>query len=272
MPLVDYKRNPRPESSQPYHELYDDEEEQPTSSKDGRTDGRQDDQLRPIYLRLGTTLHAQGSCYLELGATKVTAAVYGPREVARRSEFSTTGQLSCELKFAPFSCRSRRGYIPDNQERELSQTLHTAVEPAVCLHEFPKSNVDVFVYVLEDNGGALAAAITAVSAALADASVPMYDLVAATALRHTGGSDMLDPDSSDLRREPATPEDDHGDVTVGYMPQQQQVTCLYSEGVFSAAALDSAVRTLTTACQQVNGVVRERLVRKARRHVQNGDT
>ena len=84
-------------------------------------------------MRLGTTLHAQGSCYLELGATKVTAAVYGPREVARRSEFSTTGQLSCELKFAPFACRRRRGYIPDDQERELSQTLRTAVEPAVCL-------------------------------------------------------------------------------------------------------------------------------------------
>ena len=88
---------------------------------------------RPTDLRLGTTLHAQGSCYLELGSTKVAAAVYGPREVARRSEFSTTGQLSCELKFAPFSCRRRRGYIPDDQERELSQTLRTALEPAVCL-------------------------------------------------------------------------------------------------------------------------------------------
>ena len=63
----------------------------------------------------------------------MTAAVYGPREVARRSEFSTSGQLSCELKFAPFSGRRRRGYLPDDQERELSQTLRTAVEPAVCL-------------------------------------------------------------------------------------------------------------------------------------------
>ena len=49
-------------------------------------------------------------------------------------------------------------------------------------HEFPKSSVDVFVHVLEDDGGALAAAITAASAALADASVPMYDLVTAAAL------------------------------------------------------------------------------------------
>ena len=49
-------------------------------------------------------------------------------------------------------------------------------------HEFPKSNVDVFVHVLQDDGGALAAAITAAGAALADASVPMYDLVTAAAL------------------------------------------------------------------------------------------
>ena len=49
-------------------------------------------------------------------------------------------------------------------------------------HEFPKSSVDVFVHVLQDDGGALAAAVTAASAALADASVPMYDLVTAAAL------------------------------------------------------------------------------------------
>ncbi|XP_037085484.1 exosome complex component MTR3-like [Pollicipes pollicipes] len=269
---VDSKRNPRPESSQPYSEFCDPEEEPSPGAGGVRLNGRKDDELRPIYLRLGTTLHAQGSCYLEMGATKVTAAVYGPREVARRSEFSTTGQLSCELKFAPFSCRRRRGYIPDNQERELSQTLRTAVEPAVCLHEFPKSNVDVFVYVLQDDGGALAAAVVAVSAALADASVPMYDLVAAAALRHTAGRDLLDPDSGELApRTAAEPSAEHGDVTVGYMPQLQQVTCLYSEGVMSVDALDKSVGALTAACQRVYGVIRERLLRKAR-HVVNGNT
>ncbi|XP_043206488.1 exosome complex component MTR3-like isoform X2 [Amphibalanus amphitrite] len=223
-------------------------------------------------VRLGTTLHAQGSCYLELGATKVSAAVYGPREVARRSEFSTSGQLSCELRFAPFAGRRRRGHLPDDQQRELSQTLRTAVEPAVCLHEFPKSSVDVFVHVLQDDGGALAAAITAAGAALADANVPMYDLVTAAALRHSGGADLMDPDGGDPAP-PADPEPDGGQfshVTVGYLTQLQQVSCLYSEGLVSAAALNSSVRSLVTACQQLYVVVREKLLKKAGRPTANG--
>jgi len=49
----------------------------------------------------------------------------------------------------------------------------------VRLEAFPKSEVDVFVIVLQDAGAALAAAITAASLALADAAVEMYDLVTA---------------------------------------------------------------------------------------------
>lgn len=47
------------------------------------------------------------------------------------------------------------------------------------LDAFPKAAVDVYVCILEADGGELAAAITAGAAALADAGIPMRDLVAA---------------------------------------------------------------------------------------------
>lgn len=49
-------------------------------------------------------------------------------------------------------------------------------------HEFPNFQVDVYVLVLQNDGSALAAAINCAGLALADASVPMYDLVSAASL------------------------------------------------------------------------------------------
>ena len=58
---------------------------------------------------------------------------YGPREVIKKEEFSMKGQLSCEFKFATFSCRERRGYQQDGEEKDFSVQLLEALEPAVCL-------------------------------------------------------------------------------------------------------------------------------------------
>ena len=46
--------------------------------------------------------------------------VYGPREVQKKSDFSLNGQLFCEFKFAPFSCKKKRGHQQDNEELEIS--------------------------------------------------------------------------------------------------------------------------------------------------------
>lgn len=56
---------------------------------------------------------------------------YGPREVTKKEEFSMKGQLTCEFKFATFSCRVRRQYQQDNEERDYSCQLQDALEPAV---------------------------------------------------------------------------------------------------------------------------------------------
>ena len=58
---------------------------------------------------------------------------YGPREVARREDFSMKGQIACEVKFAPFSCRVRRQHVQDMQEKDFSTQLLEALEPAVRL-------------------------------------------------------------------------------------------------------------------------------------------
>ncbi|KAJ8321833.1 hypothetical protein KUTeg_000304 [Tegillarca granosa] len=65
--------------------------------KDGngnRQDKRSADEIRPVFLKAGVISQARGSAYLEQNETKVICAVYGPRELVKREEFSMKGQLT----------------------------------------------------------------------------------------------------------------------------------------------------------------------------------
>lgn len=64
-------------------------------------------------------------------------------------------------------------------ERTLAAAVQQALSASVQLHRFPKSVVDVYIFVLEAGGGEVATAINAASVALADAGIELYDLVAA---------------------------------------------------------------------------------------------
>ncbi|GAB6028428.1 Exosome complex component MTR3 [Chamberlinius hualienensis] len=145
---------------------------------EGRCDGRQPHDIRPFFLKVGVVSQAKGSSYIEMGKTKVLCSVYGPREITKKKEgFSIKGKIHCEFKYAPFSCVIRRQFQQDQEEKELSQVMNQALEPVICSHTFPKARVDVFIQVLQNDGGALAVAITAAGAALADAGIPMFDLI-----------------------------------------------------------------------------------------------
>jgi len=84
-------------------------------------------------LKTGVVSQAKGSAYVELNNTKVICSVYGPREVPKKSDFSLNGQLFCEFKFAPFSCKKKRGHQQDNEELEISRLLRESLSAAVCL-------------------------------------------------------------------------------------------------------------------------------------------
>ena len=85
-------------------------------------------------LKAGLVTKARGSAYMECGQTKIIAAVYGPREIPRRSDFSMKGLLSCTFERTAFAKRTRKGYGPSNQEeQELSAMIGQALEATVCM-------------------------------------------------------------------------------------------------------------------------------------------
>lgn len=225
------------------------------SSDETRKDGRKLNEQRRIYVKTGVVSQAKGSAYIEQSNTKVVCSVFDPREIPRKSGYSVNGELYCEFKFAPFSCIQWRSHQPDAFEKECSLILRRSLEPAVCRHEFPNFQVDVYALVLENDGSALAAAITCAALALADASVPMYDLVVAATLGVHGDKKFMDPTVEEESLCNILPPDgrsrNHGIITAAFSPAHQQMSEFAQSGAMDIDCATSSIQLLREACESI---------------------
>jgi len=233
-----------------------------------RVDGRGPADLRPIHIEVDVLANADGSAYVEQGNTKVLAAVYGPKEVhPRHLSLPDRAILRCRYHMAPFSVEQRKSPAPSRREIELSKVIREALEPALFLERYPRTAIDVFVEVLQADGGTRCASITAASLALADAGIPMRDLVAAVAAGKVDGILVLD--LSDV-------EDKHGeaDVPFAMMPGLNRVTLFQMDGVLSPDELKECVKLAMDGCRRIYALqkeaLRERFVR-IRREIEAGE-
>ncbi len=218
-----------------------------------RVDGRKPNELRSIMIKAGVIENADGSAYIEQGRNKILVGVYGPREVhPRHLTQLDRALLRCRYHMAPFSVDERKSPAPSRREQELSKVITWAIEPSVFTDRFPRTSLDVFIEVLEANGGTRCAAITAASVALADAGIPMRDLVAACAAGKVGGQLVLD--LMDV-------EDKMGDadLPVALLPSLNVITLLQMDGELSADEFEKALNLAINGCQQIHMIQREAL-------------
>ncbi|XP_072029667.1 exosome complex component MTR3-like [Amphiura filiformis] len=274
---TDSKRVPGPTETQPpflYQKKNEKAETILVNSDGNRHDGRKPAEMRPIFLKAGVISQARGSAYIEQHNTKVICAVYGPHEYQRREGFSMKGKLRCEVKFATFSCRQRGSHQTDTREKEAALVIQQALEPAVCLHKFPKSQLDIFVTVLQNDGSALGAALTCASAAVADAGIEMYDLVIGCQMRQAGETMLLDPTVQEEyhSRLVKNAESNHGAVTVALLPSIDQVSALVQKGNLESDIALQVLKTCTEACQRIYPVVQQCLTKAVQSREKTMDT
>ncbi|RJS84500.1 exosome complex exonuclease Rrp41 [Candidatus Bathyarchaeota archaeon] len=210
-----------------------------------RVDGRSWNELRPIKIEVGVLNNADGSAYIEQGRNKILAAVYGPREVhPRHLTLPDRALLRCRYHMAPFSVEERKSPAPSRREIELSKVIREALEPAIFLEQFPRTAIDLFIEILQADGGTRCAGITVASLALADAGIPMRDLVVACAAGKVDGTLVLD--LNDI-------EDKEGeaDVPVAYMPNLDAVTLLQMDGILTPEEFEQAINLAISGCKQI---------------------
>ncbi|KAJ3068295.1 Exosome complex component MTR3 [Podochytrium sp. JEL0797] len=160
----------------------------------GRRDGRSREEARGLFAQTGLVGVANGSAYLECGGVKLVCAVYGPKPVtsSQKSQDHYDGaRIACDVRLAPFAGAKRKPFSKDPNEDALSSRLATALLPSLLLAHLPKSQIDIYIHVLQQAAPSrevpnafatslsllLAPCITCASLALADAGIEMMDSV-----------------------------------------------------------------------------------------------
>ena len=221
-----------------------------------RIDGRKLDELRPLSIRAGALHQADGSAFVEWGANKVMAAVYGPREVhPRHLQQNDKAVIQCRYNMAAFSVDERKRPGLDRRSQEISKVIAEAFESIVFAEEFPRTSIDIYIEVLQANAGTRCAGLVAASVALADAGIPMVDLLPAVAVGKVAGAVALD-----LKKE----EDNFGeaDLPMALVPQSGRLVLLQMEGHMTeeelAQALDLGVRGCRDIYEKMKQALRDR--------------
>ena len=158
-----------------------------------RLDGRDKNELRPIKIDIGVVENADGSAYIEWGNNKILAAVYGPREVhPHHLSKPDRGVLRVFYRMATYSVFERKRPAPGRREKEISMIISDCIEPVLFLELYPGSAFEVFIEVMDADGGTRCASTTVAALALADAGVPMKSLVTALAVGKIDGELVID--------------------------------------------------------------------------------
>ena len=198
--------------------------------------------------KAGVIPNADGSAYFKIGKTTAYAAVYGPRELFPKfKQNPKKGLLRCTYGMMPFSGsgeRIRPGH--SRRSQEISMVMDQALLPVVDLSAFPNTVVDVFVDLPQTDAGTRCAAISAASIALADAGIPMKEMISSVAVGQVDGTVV-----ADLCYDEESYDAIVSDIPVAMTHNGKEITLLQMDGEISKEDLLEALELAKAATEKV---------------------
>ena len=142
-----------------------------------REDGRRFKENRSIQIKMGIVKESSGSCLFNLGETKVVAWIRGPCETKSKCP-ENSGIIKCYFNMAPFSgMLHKSNQKQDIKNREFGINIKNIFSQIIKLELYSKSEININVLVLQNDGNYKSAAINAVSLALINAGIFIKDSV-----------------------------------------------------------------------------------------------
>jgi exosome complex component RRP41 len=142
-----------------------------------REDGRRFKENRSIEIKMGVVKESSGSCLFNLGETKVIAWIKGPCETKSKCP-ENSGIIKSYFNMAPFSgIIHKSNQKQDIKDREFGKTIKTIFSQIVKLELYKKSEININVLVLQNDGNYKSASINAVSLALINSGICINDSV-----------------------------------------------------------------------------------------------
>ncbi|MEM4260037.1 MAG: exosome complex exonuclease Rrp41 [Candidatus Woesearchaeota archaeon] len=218
---------------------------------------RKKDETRPIIAKAGIIKKADGSGYFKIGDTEAYAAVYGPRNLFPKfMQDPKKGILRCNYNMMPFSGEGERVRPgPSRRSKEISLVTEKALLPVLNLDEYPNAVVDVFIELPQTDAGSRCAGICAASIALADAGLPMKDMIAAVSVGKVQGELVVDLDGEEEHMD----ENASTDIPVAMIPSTEEITLLQMDGILEKEDLYRALNLVKPALKKISEIQKQAL-------------
>lgn len=175
-----------------------------------RHDGREPAQLRPVTIELGVNVHAEGSCLISMGRTRVWVTASVDDRVPPHRRGTGHGWVTAEYSMLPRSTHDRgmresvSGRI-GGRTHEIQRLIGRSLRTAVDMGALGERTITLDCDVLQADGGTRTAAITGAFCALYQAvrrmrdvrmikELPIRSYVAAVSCGIVGGEPVLDLD------------------------------------------------------------------------------
>ncbi|CAG8465415.1 11379_t:CDS:2, partial [Cetraspora pellucida] len=185
-----------------------------------RQDGRRANELRKIKCKPSVLSQADGSAYIEQGNTKCLAAVYGPREV-------DIWRLL-----------------------EIASAVKQTFEPVIMTSLFARSQIDIYLQILQFDGGTIQICINAATLALIDAGIPMQEYVCACSAGCHENHVLLDLNNAEEMAD--TPE-----LTVALLPKSGKFTLLQMDSRLHVDKLEPVMNLAALGCKDIYEILDE---------------
>ncbi|KAL0219487.1 hypothetical protein P9112_005140 [Eukaryota sp. TZLM1-RC] len=154
--------------------------------------------IRTPLCHFSVVSKATGSVYIESGNSKLICSVYGPHQ-SKSSEFHNKANLFLNIGYSdaahPSLCDPSFSYTP--KLRLARSAVLSSLNSSLSLHKYPKSAIDIAIYIIEDDGSIPSLCVLAASLACKDAGIEAKHIVVSSTLAlSTSPSDtsaILDP-------------------------------------------------------------------------------
>jgi ribonuclease PH len=175
-----------------------------------RQDKRTNQELRQISFERNFTVHAEGSCLVSFGNTRVLCNASFTEGVPRFKKGSGEGWVTAEYSMLPRATHTRsdresvKGKI-GGRTHEISRLIGRSLRAVIDVKSLGENTIVLDCDVLQADGGTRTAAITGAFIALADAvnwgkqngfiaktATPLLDTVSAVSVGIVGGEPMTD--------------------------------------------------------------------------------
>jgi exosome complex component RRP41 len=233
--------------------------------KGKRLDGRNLNEMRPITAEVGILKKALGSGIFKFGNTYALSAVFGPKPFHPRGlQDPQKLILRCKYNMAPFSTKERIKPGYSRRSIEISKVIRSALSDVVFFEDYPRTGVDVFIEILEADASTRCAGLNAASIALADAGVPMKELVSCCSVGKVDGQIIVDLFGL---------EDNFGDVdmAIATVGKQDKIVLLQMDGIITKDEFVTMIELGKKTCAEIHDKQREVLNEKYKTGEINGN-